>query len=444
MIPGGLVLAIWLLYLSQVSGQFHRECVTSEALREKVCCPAWDGSPCGELAGHGKCSINTSSEHSSAPEDYHHSLYDPSCMDDRMFWPHGHFKHYCQCYGNYSGYNCGQCKYGHYGDKCDQRKTLIRREIRSLHSKERMKFIRYLKMAKTTTSRDFVILVSENRTRPETFGYKNASVYDIFVWIHHYATKPILINCSFMETNFAHNGPGFLTWHRMSVMYIEREIQRLTGDDWFAMPYYNWSNDATCKICTNSFMGSSDKNGMIANSNFLASWETICFNSGDPEQYCSTALEDSTMYLQRDPGHGGDKRMPTYQDVQNSLQWEVYDKPPYNMNARCSFRNTLEGNVSPKNGKTDGIYLHNAFHDYLNGMMADTSMASNDPMFILHHCYVDSILEMWTSCYGGNPEMYPENDIPGQGPLDFVVPFYPYLRNKDLLQSSLVFGYSYE
>ena len=40
-------------------------------------------------------------------------------------------------------------------------------------------------------------------------------------------------------------------------------------------------------------------------------------------------------------------------------------------------------------------YLHNAVHIYMNGTMSDVDRSANDPVFILHHTYIDSLFEKW-------------------------------------------------
>ena len=57
-------------------------------------------------------------------------------------------------------------------------------------------------------------------------------------------------------SDFAHEGQGFLTRHRLFILTVERAIQEVTLDYNFAMPYWDWtSNKETCEICTEELLG---------------------------------------------------------------------------------------------------------------------------------------------------------------------------------------------
>ncbi|XP_066458241.1 tyrosinase-like [Eleutherodactylus coqui] len=438
-------LVIWFLAFgfSAVDGQFPRYCSTHLAVSSKICCPPWNGSPCGEHVGRGECSIMDRSSYDQGSQIPHE---DSHCLDDRLYWPTRHYQYYCRCKGNYTGFNCGECKYGHGGEKCDQKKLVVRREIRSLNDTERQRFLRYLTLSKTTTSKDYVILVSSDRHDPVSYQFRNVSIYDLFVWMHHYATKPIYVNCSYTSfSNFAHKGPAFPTWHRRLLLFLEREMQKMSGNEDFALPYYDWRQEENCSVCCDELLGRSDWEGNILENSCFSSWEAICSDSELSSTYCKSA--DTSGYpdnLHRTPGRTSDSSLPSYQDVEDVLKWDVYDNSPYNSKAKCCFRNTLEGYVNPKDGKTSGRYVHNKVHAYMGGTMSQVTIAANDPMFLVHHNFVDFILELWMQRYKGCPDNYPNNSRLGHGPWDYVVPFYPDLRNRDLLQRSSLFGYTFD
>ncbi|XP_040277164.1 tyrosinase-like [Bufo bufo] len=440
-----MFIALLALVLSffAVDGQFPRACTTDWALECRICCPPWNGSPCGEHAGRGECPIKHVSIYSQVSEIPHGGY---QCRDDRMNWPTGYYQYFCRCKGNYTGFNCGECKYGHYGEKCDQKKILVRKEMRNLNVPERERFLRYLTLSKSTTSKDFVILVTGDRYNPETFQFRDASIYDLYVWIHHYSMKPIVLNCTDMfDRNFAHQGPAFPTWHRLLLLFLERQIQLLTGDEDFAFPYYDWSQDGNCSVCTDELLGRNDLEGNILNNSCFSAWGMMCANSKYPRNYCQSSASNAYRdILHRSPGMKENTSLPTHQDVQNALKWKYYDTYPYDRTAQYSFRNAVEGFLNPSDGKMYGSYIHNRVHNYMGGTMGDISISANDPMFIVHHNFVDLVLESWIIQHKGSPKDFPENSHPGQQPLDYVVPFYPYLQNKDLLQTSLVFGYTFD
>ncbi|XP_041424112.1 tyrosinase [Xenopus laevis] len=432
---------LWILLalsLSGVHSQFPRGCTTNEALQKKTCCSEWtDGTPCGSGSGRGKCRPSVVPVISVLNESL---LY-----DDRLNWPHHYYDRTCECFGNYSGFNCGYCKYGYYGDKCDQKKTLVRKEIRELTLVERKRIFSYLALAKTTKSKDFVVLTTGDRHNRDTYTFVDASVYDVFSWIHYYSMKPIMKKSVFIDSkNYAHQGPAFLGWHRLGLLFLEREIQLMTGDEDFALPYYDWRGEKNCSICTNDFLGDNDAQGNLSPYSHFSYWKVICSGYDCPDVYCRNHEEHTMEKLLRKPGSDPlNSRFPSFQDVEDTLKWGDFDTPPYNETSRKSFRNSLEGYLRPSDGETLELSMHNLVHMYLGGTMAQVPISTNDPMFLLHHNFIDKILEIWINKYNGTPELYPENREPGQGPYECTTPYFPCYQNKDLLQTSRHFGYTF-
>ena len=64
--------------------------------------------------------------------------------------------------------------------------------------------------------------------------------------------------------DFSHQGPNFPVWHRVLLLWFERELQKIAEDDSFTLPYWDWLNqDRNCTICTNDLMGKSDLGGTV-------------------------------------------------------------------------------------------------------------------------------------------------------------------------------------
>ncbi|XP_069805876.1 tyrosinase-like [Dendropsophus ebraccatus] len=431
---------VFVLFLGVVHCQFPRACTTSEALQSRTCCPHWeDGSPCGSESGRGQCRNKVVPVKFSAGQV--RQVY-----DDRLEWPLFYYNSTCKCFENFSGHNCGQCKYGYYGENCDRKKTVIRKEIRQLSSEEREKFFSYLASAKTTNSADFVILSTGDRHHRDTYRFVDASVYDIFAWIHYYSIKPLLINGLFDESrNYAHRGPAFPGWHRIGLMFFERQIQLLTGDEDFAIPYYDWRDEKNCSICTNELLGESNEQGFLDDNSHFASWKSICSGYNYDETYCQTAGDQCQMErLHRKPGVDPFvTSLPSSQAVNDTLKWKNFDTFPYDHRSTRSFRNVLEGFMRPSDGVTRESNMHGQVHNYFGGTMSQVEISANDPMFLLHHCFVDKIFEQWLLRHNGTPDNYPENGQLGQGPNECTTPYFPCYRNKDFLRSSSHMGYEY-
>ena len=39
--------------------------------------------------------------------------------------------------------------------------------------------------------------------------------------------------------------------------------------------------------------------------------------------------------------------------------------------------------------------MHNAVHIWMNGTMSSVESSANDPLFLAHHAFVDSVYELW-------------------------------------------------
>ncbi|KAG8137018.1 hypothetical protein E2320_005561 [Naja naja] len=124
------------------------------------------------------------------------------------------------------GYNCGDCKFNFGGPNCMERKLQIRKDIFKLSARESYQFLAYLNLAKYSISRDFVIAAGtyaqmNNGTTPM---FRDTSVYDLFVWMHYYASRDTLLGGTnvWRDIDFAHEAPGFLPWHRLFLLLWER------------------------------------------------------------------------------------------------------------------------------------------------------------------------------------------------------------------------------
>ncbi|KAM4688285.1 tyrosinase-like [Discoglossus pictus] len=429
-----------ILCLSAVRGQFPRVCTTDEVLQNKKCCPDWmDGSPCGQNSGRGQC-------HNWVAFTTFAAGQVPQYDDDRLDWPRHYFNSTCECFGNYSGFDCGSCKYGYFGDKCDQKKIVIRREIRELSLLEKKQFVSYLALAKTTKSEDFVVLTTGDRHHRDTYRFVDASIYDVFSWIHYYSIKPIMMNSTFDHNkNYAHEGPAFPGWHRLGLLFLEKQIQMLTGDEYFGLPYYDWRGEDNCSICVNEILGDNDVEGALDPYSHFASWRAICSGYNFEDAYCPVAVDEYQMEkLLRKPGTNPlANKLPSFQDVEDTLKWRDFDTPPFNNTARRSFRNALEGFLRPSDGVTLERSMHNLIHVYMGGTMSQVAISSSDPFFLLHHGFVDKIFQRWIEIFNGTPSSYPDNNEPGQGPNECSTPYFPCYRNKDLIQNTTDLGYEY-
>ncbi|XP_004550107.3 tyrosinase [Maylandia zebra] len=432
--------------------QFPRLCATQEALRTKECCPPWegDGSACGASSGRGTCEDVVVSAHPDGPQ------YPFSGLDDREKWPLVFYNRTCQCTDNFMGFNCGDCMFGYFGENCNERRESLRRNIFHLSRAERLKLVSYLNLAKQTISRDYVVVTGtyremQNGTNPM---FAEVSVYDVFVWMHYYVSRNALLGGPgnvWTDVDFAHWAPAFLPWHRAYLLHWEHEIRKLTGDTSFTIPYWDWRDAQGCDVCTDELMGdrSTQDPSLISPGSVFSSWTVLCSQAQDYS--ARGVLCDATEEgpLRRNPGNHNRnlvERLPTSDDVEFTLSLTNYDTGPMDRSANMSFRNTLEGFGDPRTGlgNSSRLGMHAALHVYMNGSMSSVQGSANDPIFLLHHAFVDCLYEQWLRRHRPSPSQYPESNAPiGHNSEYHMAPILPLHRNRDFFISSKDLGYEY-
>lgn len=201
---------------------------------------------------------------------------------------------------------------------------------------------------------------------------KRSGGYDEFVRIH----NEFIIRDTDFGDRFGHRAPSFLPWHRWFLILFERRLQEL--DSSVTLPYWDWAADRTvmAPLWNTGFLGGNgrDRDAQVMTGPFA-------YSAG---QWPITVSTDSRPYLQRAFGAGG-RRLPTPAEVRSVLAMPTYDMPPWN-SASEGFRNHLEG--------WRGVNLHNRVHIWIGGQMA-TGASPNDPVFWLHHSYLDKLWAEW-------------------------------------------------
>jgi tyrosinase len=72
---------------------------------------------------------------------------------------------------------------------------------------------------------------------------KSVSTYDLFVVWHHKAMMTLTPPGNIDQRNAAHMGPIFCPWHRVMLMLLEQNLQRVLNDTTFGLPYWDWAKD---------------------------------------------------------------------------------------------------------------------------------------------------------------------------------------------------------
>jgi hypothetical protein len=206
--------------------------------------------------------------------------------------------------------------------------------------------------------------------------------------------------------NSAHRGPAFLPWHREFLRRFEQDLRAEVPG--VALPYWDWASDAALADPTTGEVWGADLmggDGDPADNDYVKTGP-FAYDPADPNTW-TIADEDGNDTgdgLQRNLG-GNPTPLPSQADVDTAQAAVPYDAAPWNTSS-AGYRNLNEG-WAEVNGKPPSN-LHNRVHIWVGGsMMPGTS--PNDPVFFLHHCFVDKMWADWQAQHPG------EAFVPGDG-----------------------------
>ncbi|WP_329558180.1 tyrosinase family protein [Streptomyces uncialis] len=218
-----------------------------------------------------------------------------------------------------------------------------------------------------------------NLTPAEKRAFVNAVVelkrrgrYDPFVTTH----REIFISDMTGPIRQGHESPSFLPWHRQYLIDFERALQSINPN--VSIPYWDWTRDRTptSSLWSANFLGGNGRrpDGQVMNGPFAHS-------TGN---WSITVQDDTAPFLRRAMAPTG-MPLPTRAELNTVLAVTPYDMTPWDFTAP-GFRNSLEGGAGPG--------LHNRVHNWVGGQMLQ-SVSPNDPVFWLHHCFVDKVWADW-------------------------------------------------
>jgi tyrosinase len=211
---------------------------------------------------------------------------------------------------------------------------------------------------------DAVLLLKNNVDSKLNPGHQKR--YDDYVQIH----KNAMMGPD-MFMPMPHGGPLFFPWHRVLLRQFELDLQAAANDNTITVPYWDWNITGSNTPFSNDFLGG---DGDSAQSHSVISGP-FAFSGGKFE----IRVWDDTpgnKALLREFGTEPTSYLPSATDVAS-----VLTRVPYSPGSG-SWEKTCEGG------------LHNPVHRWIGGNMADAT-SPNDPVFFLHHCYLDLLWERW-------------------------------------------------
>jgi tyrosinase len=253
--------------------------------------------------------------------------------------------------------------------------VLTRRNVLTLSAAERKAFVDALLALKKKGRYDWYV-----RTHVETMMKVAAFPYE-----------PQDMN----YRNRAHSGPVFLPWHRKLLAELEADLRKI--DKSLALPYWDWSVDGDSADPKASALWADDLMGGDGT------------GAGDVVETGPFAGKAGNWPIdpKLDPDNTGPAlvrkfqtivtSLPTSEHVKFLMREAFYDVPPLSAASVAGFRNRLEGWLTRRldyRYTTEGSQMHNRVHLWVGGNMI-TDASPNDPVFFLHHCFIDKLWSDW-------------------------------------------------
>ena len=375
MIGNIFIAAIILVGVSvvQVGAQIPAVCANNANLQARECCPTTPSGVCG--GSRGSCvSVSTLCK-----TDYDSSLLSSSdnpnmyfTEDGRFNWPSQIFERVCQCHGNYGGYDCQECKFGYGGNNCNTKlQNRFRKSIAKLS--DQSVYINQLKKAKHGPYSRYKVYIGGNLQNEAS--YVNVSLYDTFAWIHHYVSRThrvldynkgqsgkdvisLFINqfkniilLFYLALDYAHESVGFLTWHRLYLLWLEREMQYVLNDAQFTLRYWDWTTQDDRKaFFVDGRLGASSDGTVTGTLMNTPKWYSVC--KGDKtndKSVCNPKIDrDNTGIIRCKNATKCNPTFKDWPDSQSARRCLMIDQfRRYTMISnkydKASFSNYLEG-----------------------------------------------------------------------------------------------------
>ncbi|GAA2920512.1 tyrosinase family protein [Streptomyces enissocaesilis] len=203
----------------------------------------------------------------------------------------------------------------------------------------------------------------------------------------------------------SHMSPSFLPWHRRFLLEFERALQAV--DPGVSIPYWDWTKDNTpaASLWAEDFLGGSGRPG-----DWQVTTGPFAYATGN---WTIKARIGERNFLTRNLGRpSAPVSLPTRQDVDHALRDPLYDAAPWDSTTAKGFRNKLEGWGAK--GSATRTHNHNRVHRWVGGLMMSGS-SPDDPVFWLHHAFLDLLWDRWQKAHPGSGYL-PREKLPASDP----------------------------
>lgn len=166
-----------------------------------------------------------------------------------------------------------------------------------------------------------------------------------------------------------HGNWYFLPWHRAYTAMYERIVRKLTKNDDFAMPFWDWTaNPVMPEVFTQAKTPDGKPNPLfVSDSGWARTWPA---KKPMPAENVGPAVLTKIL-------------APTeYEDFGTSRPEGQNSLAPSWITTGTGSQDELEGNA------------HNNVHNNIGGWMPSAS-SPRDPIFFMHHCNIDRIWAVW-------------------------------------------------
>ncbi|KAJ3206571.1 hypothetical protein HDU67_008092 [Dinochytrium kinnereticum] len=186
-----------------------------------------------------------------------------------------------------------------------------------------------------------------------------------------------------------HGTPYFLPWHRYYAAVLEQDIQKITGNSSFAIPYWAWGSDATTWQRASTGVLTADRFGTTGARN-----ANECVRDGFMNGEWVPTDADCLMRGYNDRVES-DSSVATYTEDFILLTLQTNPQTRQRYTDYDSFRSVIES------------LPHNNFHMVIAGdssasQMGNPAASVNDPIFFMHHNNID---RHWHYFQNANPTL---------------------------------------